>query len=146
MQLEREIRRTDYEEKNGIKISTGKGKGRTRAERNNRINAREDYFWKIAIWTKEVEAEEKIVVMKKKKKKMAVKLPKLELKEYDGNIWKWTEFSDTFNYLNNQLNGNLSKVLSGFRFIKDNYYVAVELPKRRYEKKHVMTMHTTQSW
>ena len=87
MQLKREIRRRDYKEKNGIKISTGKGKDRTRAERNNRINAREDYFWKIAIWTKEVEAEEKIVFMKKKKNKKKRKTGSEVTKFGPQGIW-----------------------------------------------------------
>ena len=100
-----------------------------------------------------VEAEEKIAVTKAKEK-LIVKLPKLELKKFDGNILKWTEFwdrfestihnnkslhnVDIFNYLKSQLQGTAAEVLSGLELTKDNYNVAIELLKERYGRKHIM--------
>ena len=102
---------------------------------------------------KKVEAEKKIAVMKENDK-LTVKLPKLDSKKFDGNILKWTEFwdafeatihnnkgldtMDKFNYLKSQLYGNTSEVISGLELTKDNYYVTIDLLKKRYGKKQVM--------
>ena len=44
---------------------------------------------------KKEKAEERIAVMKEKEN-LAVKLPKLGLKKYHGNILRWTEYWDAY--------------------------------------------------
>ena len=66
--------------------------------------------------------------------KNSVKLPKLELKKFDGSIFKWVEFwysfesainnnkqlhdADKFNYLKAQLKQTASEVISGLELTK----------------------------
>ena len=100
-----------------------------------------------------LESNEKIAAIKEKEK-LTVKLPKIELKKFDGNILKWTEFweafestihenknlhnGDKFNYLKGQLQGPASEVLSGLELTTENYNIAIELLQERYGKKQVM--------
>ena len=77
-----------------------------------------------------------------------IKLPKLELQQFDGNILKWQEFWDSFeasihrnpnlqpvdkfNYLRAELEGDASAVISGLELTNSNYEVAVNLLKERF--------------
>ena len=109
----------------------------------------------------QVETLEKIAIRnetgtdnKMKCKVNSIRLPRLELKKFDGNILMWQEFSDTFestiyknndlqnvdkfNYLRSQLRGQVSEMLMGRELTNDNYNTAVALLKERYEKKQVI--------
>ena len=79
-----------------------------------------------------------------------VRLPKLEIKKFDGNLAKWREFWDSyecaihkndklseidkFSYLRGLLEGQASTAISGFALTGVNYKEAVDLLKRRYGK------------
>ena len=97
--------------------------------------------------------EEKQIAARQVSKK-SVKLPKLELKKFDGSIFKWAEFWDAFesaihsnkqlhdvdkfNYLKAQLKGTASEVISGLELTQENYNIAINLLKERYGKKQIM--------
>ena len=77
-----------------------------------------------------------------------IKLPKLELQKFNGNILKWQEFRDSFeasihknpnlqpvvkfNYLRAELEGYASVVISGLDLTNTNYEVAVNLLQERF--------------
>ena len=77
-----------------------------------------------------------------------IKLPKLELQKFNGNILKWQEFWDSFeasihknpnlhpvvkfNYLRAELEGYASVVISGLDLTNTNYEVAVNLLQERF--------------
>ena len=109
-----------------------------------------------------VETEEKIAIMnetgndyKMRGNIISVRLPRLELKKFDGSILKWQEFwgtfestihknndlqnLDKFNYLRSQLRGQASEMLMGIELTNDNYNTAIALLKESYGKKQVMT-------
>ena len=83
-----------------------------------------------------------------------VRLPKLELSKFNGNILKWQEFWDAFeatihknqtlqhvnkfNYLKAELIGNAQTVISGLELTNNNYEVAVKLLQERYGNKQLM--------
>ena len=106
---------------------------------------------KLQYETKKIETEN---INEIKQRQLTVKLPKLDLKKFDGNILKWTEFWDAFeatihkneslhevdkfNYLKSQLQGQAIELLSGLELTKDNYEIAVNLLKERYGKKQIM--------
>ena len=95
------------------------------------------------------ETEEKLAILKEREK-LTVKIPKLDLKKFNGNILKWTEFWDGFeaaihnnknlhavdklNYLKSQLTGNASEVLSGLELTNDIYKIAIDLLKSMINK------------
>ena len=82
-------------------------------------------------------------------KTIKVKLPKLELKPFDGNILNWQPFWDRFQssidsnsnkspvdkfaYLQSFLSPSASECISGLTTTAENYNGAVELLKQRYE-------------
>ena len=84
----------------------------------------------------------------------AIKLPKLELQKFDGNILKWQEFWDSFeasihrnpnlqpvdkfNYLRAELEGDASTVISGLELTNSNYEVAVNLLQERFGRDELM--------
>ena len=109
-----------------------------------------------------VETEEKIAIMnetgndyKMRGNIISVRLPRLELKKFDGSILKWQKFwgtfestihknndlqnLDKFNYLRSQLRGQASEMLMGIELTNDNYNTAIALLKESYGKKQVMT-------
>ena len=81
----------------------------------------------------------------------SIKLAKLELMKFDGNIWKWQEFWDSFeamihknpslqpvdkfNYLKIHVVGEAKDVISGIDITSSNYDIAVKLLTDRYGKK-----------
>ena len=83
-----------------------------------------------------------------------VKLPKLELKKFDGNILKWQEFwyafdstinqnerlqrVDKFNYLRSQLVGSANETIAGLDLTNNNYDIAIKPLKERYAKKQIL--------
>ena len=91
---------------------------------------------------------------KVKGKVTSVRLPRLELKKFDGNILKWQEFWDTFestihknndlqnedkfNYLRSQLKRQASKMSMSIELTNDNCNTAIALLRERYGKKQVM--------
>ena len=87
-------------------------------------------------------------------KTVKVKLPKLELKPFDGNILNWQPFWDRFQssidsnsnispvdkfaYLQSFLSPSASKCISGLTTTAENYNEAVELLKQRYGNTQVL--------
>ena len=87
-------------------------------------------------------------------KTVKVKLPKLELKPFDGNILNWQPFWDRFQssidsnsnispvdkfaYLQSFLSSSSSECISGLTTTAENYNKAVELLKQRYGNTHVL--------
>ena len=85
-----------------------------------------------------------------------VKLPKLELRKFDGYILQWQGFRDQFNsavhqndhlsdiqkfsYLKSFLTSSASSVLSGLTLIENNYKEAVILLKQRYSNEQVLVL------
>lgn len=85
---------------------------------------------------------------KEAQKTQTVRLPKLELKKFNGHLLKWRPFWDSFestihkndslhkidkfNYLRSQLEGDASKAIAGLELTHANYDVAVEILKERY--------------
>ena len=79
--------------------------------------------------------------------KATVKLPKLELMKFDGNLLKWQEFWDSFNttvnrnpsledidklnYLCAQLRGEAKDVIAGVEVTSGSYTIAIDLLKER---------------
>ena len=77
-----------------------------------------------------------------------IKVPKLELQKFDGNILKWHEFWDSFEasihrnpnlqpvekfkYIRAELEGDASAVISGLELTNSNYEVAVNLLQDRF--------------
>ena len=77
----------------------------------------------------------------------AMRLPKLQLPNFDGNILKWPEFWDVFessvdkqniakvskfSYLKGALRGTAFTAISGIALTNDNYDVAVTLLKQKF--------------
>ena len=77
---------------------------------------------------------------------MVVRLPKLQLPNFDGNILKWSKFWDVFkssvdeqniamvskfSYLKGALRGAAFTAISGIVLTNDNYNVAVTLLKQK---------------
>lgn len=87
-------------------------------------------------------------------KAITVRLPKLEIPKFGGDIMKWTGFweqfstavhnqtnvakIDKFNYLVGQLSGIALKTIAGLPLTSENYQVAVDLLKERYGKNHLI--------
>ena len=116
---------------------------------------------KLTVERMKVETQEKIAIMnetdnhnKMKGKLNSVRLPRLELRKFDGNILKWQEFWDTFestihknndlqnidkfHYIRSQLTEQASEMLMGIELTNDIYNIAIALLKERYGKKQVM--------
>ena len=87
-----------------------------------------------------------------------VKLPKLALKRFNGDLTKWAMFWDSFessihnypglsdidkfNYLNTLLEGPVSEAISGLKLTTANYSEPVTILKRRFGKKQlIITKH-----
>ena len=82
------------------------------------------------------------------------RLPKLELKMFNGNPIDWSPFwdsfqsavhmnqslnaVDTFNYLKSLIYGQAAETISGFSLTDENYEEAVALLKERYGNKQVL--------
>ena len=80
-----------------------------------------------------------------------VKLPKLTLKKFNGDLTKWTPFWDSFessidhnpdlsevdkfNYLNSLLEGPASEAVSGLKLTAANYLEAIAILRRRFGNK-----------
>ena len=87
-------------------------------------------------------------------KKLNVKLPKLELRKFNGKVHEWQEFwdgfcsaihenedlagTDKFKYLKSFLEGPARAVIAGMRMTDKEYPVAVELLKKRYAKPNMI--------
>ena len=87
-----------------------------------------------------------------------VKLPKLSIKKFNGDLTKWSTFWDTFEssihqntelspidkfaYLNSFLEGSAAEAISGLRITGGNYEAAVALLKKRFgDKKQIIAKH-----
>ena len=84
----------------------------------------------------------------------AARLPKLEMKRFDGNICEWQEFWDCFesaadndqnlapvlklNYLKGLLDGQAKATIAGLESTSTNYSEAVDLLRDRFGKKSVI--------
>ena len=85
--------------------------------------------------------------------KTTIKLPKLELTKFDGDLLKWPEFLDFFQttihnnhslddvdklkYLRGQLRNEAREVIAGLEVTSVSYIVAVDLLKERYSNKQL---------
>ena len=83
-----------------------------------------------------------------------VKLPKLALKRFNGDLTRWATFWDSFessihnhpglsdidkfNYLNTLLEGPASEAISGLKLTTANYSEAVAILKRRFGRKQII--------
>ena len=96
--------------------------------------------------------ESTIATLEREKKNIikmqTVRLPKLELKRFNGQLLRWQAFWDTFeatihkndslhkidkfNYLRSQLEGDALKSIAGLELTHANYDVAIEILKERY--------------
>ena len=91
----------------------------------------------------------------------SVKLPKLKIPVFNGDVLKWTEFWDTFevaihqsptmsdieklHYLNSKLTGKAKDAVSGILLSNENYSVAVNLLKDRFgDTQSVINCHYTE--
>ena len=91
----------------------------------------------------------------------SVKLPKLEIPVFNGDVLKWTEFWDTFeatihqnptlsdieklHYLNSKLTGKAKDAVSRILLSNENYSVAVDLLKDRFgDTQSVINCHYTE--
>jgi len=105
--------------------------------------------------------KDKMDARKKEQKESLIKLPKLELKHYDGDRLNWLEFWDCFvttihenkklsnvekfNYLLSVLSGEAKSVIAGLSLSNDNYLIAVQLLKERFgELQNVIDSHYSQ--
>ena len=86
--------------------------------------------------------------------KVAVRLPKLALKTFSGDILEWLTFWDGFssavdsnivlsnidkmNYLSGLLKGEAARAIAGLTLSDGNYHTAVQLLKERYGKKQTL--------
>lgn len=89
--------------------------------------------------------------------KPAVKLPTIELLKFDGNYELWIPFRDLFeslitsnatipavqklHYLKSALTGEAAKVITALEITNDNYEVAWNILKQRFENKKLLTHH-----
>ncbi|XP_064645112.1 uncharacterized protein LOC135498657 [Lineus longissimus] len=95
--------------------------------------------------------------------KRKVKLPNLNLPEFDGSILQWTQFYDMFRstvhedtamddiqkfyYLIRQLTGEAARLLKGMPLTAANYKEALELLQVRYGKPHkIIATHMKGLW
>ena len=106
-----------------------------------------------ALSSKEKEKEKEPVVIQQAipvptVKKVRFKLPKLESKTFDGKVYEWQEFWDSFessihtneqfsdvdkfSYLRNMLNDSAKTTIAGFSLTSGNYNAAIELLEKRY--------------
>ena len=82
---------------------------------------------------------------------MKVKLPKLSLKKFNGDLTKWSTFWDffessmhhnselsEFNYLNSLLEG-ASESVSGLKLTSANYTEAIAILRKRFGNKQILT-------
>ncbi len=89
---------------------------------------------------------------------MGVKLPKLTLKRFNGDLTRWTAFWDSFqsaihdnpslsdvdkfNYLNSQLEGPASEAIAGLKLTSANYGEAVAILQRRFgNRQQIISKH-----
>ena len=87
-----------------------------------------------------------------------VKLPKLSLKKFNGDLTKWSTFWDCFessvhgnselsdvdklNYLNSLLEGTAAEAVSGLKLTAVNYSEAIAILKKRFgNKQQIITKH-----
>ena len=87
-------------------------------------------------------------------RKMGVRLPKFEIKMFDGDVSKWKSFADTFDaaidskdflsdvekftYLRGYLEGDALQCIEGFPVTEENYGEAMNLLKERYGNTQVI--------
>ena len=85
--------------------------------------------------------------------KSAVKLPRLIIKEFDGDVLEWNSFIDSFkaavhestitdvekfNYLRGYLKGAALKTVDGLLLCNENYEKALELLEQPYGNQEVI--------
>ena len=83
-------------------------------------------------------------------KSFTVRLPKIEIKPFNGEVEKWNEFWDSYlhaihdsdcsnaqkmTYLKSLLSGPAAATISGFKTTDENYALAINLLKERYDNK-----------
>jgi len=88
----------------------------------------------------------------------SVKLPKIDICSFGGEILKWAEFWDTFettihlnrklsdiekfNYLKSKLHGQAKSAIAGISLSNDNYFIAIETLRERFgDVQQVIDLH-----
>ncbi|XP_072764624.1 uncharacterized protein [Anoplolepis gracilipes] len=87
----------------------------------------------------------------------SVKLPNIDLPKFDGSYERWIPFRDLFeslidsnaalpnvqklHYLRSALAGEAAKVINALEITNDNYTLAWNLLKKRYENKRLIVQH-----
>ena len=76
-----------------------------------------------------------------------VRLPKLQLPNFDGNVLRWPEFWDIYessvhrqdipkvvkySYLKGALHGSVASVIAGISITNEGYYVAIQILQERF--------------
>ena len=103
---------------------------------------------------KRLELEKQFGTLTTRHSSCTIKLPKLELLKFSGNVLKWQEFWDSFeasihknpyfqpvdkfNYLKAELEGDAKAVISGLELTNSNYKVAVNLPHERIGREEII--------
>ncbi|XP_039312439.1 uncharacterized protein LOC105203331 [Solenopsis invicta] len=90
-----------------------------------------------------------------------VKLPRIDMPKFDGNYERWVPFRDLFEsliatnpslspvqklyYLTTALSGEAAKVIAPLEITNDNYAIAWELLKNRFENKRLIVQYLIQT-
>ena len=147
--LEREKEASKEEKRRYKEMEMDLAKEKLRMEHEAKIRMEEIEIEKLRI-----RAENKIETVDTNAKFGNVKLPKLELPKFDGDIMKfqafWDAFDSTINkntrlnpidkftYLKSQLTNQAREIISGLDITDANYKVAIDLLHERYGKRHLL--------
>ena len=86
-------------------------------------------------------------------KRFTIRLPKIEIKPFNGDVEEWNEFWDSYvhavhdsdcsnvqkmTYLKSLLSGPAAATISGFKISDENYKLAIDLLKERYDNKQLL--------
>ena len=88
----------------------------------------------------------------------SVKLPRLHLRSFAGNLTQWTSFwesfqsavhdndeltdTEKFNYLNSLMERSAKEAISGFLLTAGNYYEAIKTLQKRFgSRQHIVDKH-----
>jgi len=108
---------------------------------------------KLSVINKFITEKDETVTVSSSVARASVRLPKLNLRNFDGKPENWSEFWDTFNnavhendsisntqkmtYLKTLVSGTAAQSIAGFKTTSENYTAALQLLRERYENKHL---------